>query len=304
MTYPRSHLVDPEGGLYHLYSRCVRRAFLCGRDKYSGRNYDHRKRWLERRLRYLANLFAVDLYGYAILSNHYHLVVAHHPRDPFRWSDLQVAERWAALTQGQANAEAKRARIKAIASSSQLVAVYRRRLGSLSWFMRFLNEGIARSANHEDDCTGRFWEGRFKSQRLLDDNALLACLVYVDLNPVRAGESTEVLTSKNTSLAARVREAPNGSEHLASLCETEHPSPFDLSLKGYIKLVKWTAHRSNKSPRPRGKPPPKKYRRCMDECSPVPNTWPRALGNTQQLAAYASRIGQRWVKRVSSGGPA
>jgi REP element-mobilizing transposase RayT len=182
-------------GLYHCISRCVRRAFLCGD------GYDHRRDWIQERLRELARIFAVDVCGYAILSNHFHVVVRMNPDRAAEWSNDDVARRWLCLfgpsserpnDGGLALADA----VARLAASSGRIAVLRDRLSDLSWFMRCVNEPIARRANREDECTGRFWEGRFKCQALLDERAVLAAMTYVDLNPVRAGIAKNLTTSR------------------------------------------------------------------------------------------------------------
>jgi hypothetical protein len=89
------------------------------------------------------------------------------------------------------------------ANLDRSIALWRERLMGISWFMRIINEGIARMANREDDCTGRFWEGRFSSQALFDEKALAVCSAYVDLNPIRAGIGDSLTDSDHTSIKRR-----------------------------------------------------------------------------------------------------
>jgi hypothetical protein len=88
---------------------------------------------------------------------------------------------------------------------SQKILEWRERLTNLSWYMKFLNEYIARKANEEDGIKGRFWESRFKSQALLDETAILSAMAYVDLNPIRAGIAKTPETSEYTSLYERIK---------------------------------------------------------------------------------------------------
>jgi len=211
MGLPRSRYVkEGEEGVYHCFSRCVRRAFLCGFDNLSGRDFSHRKAWLVERLRFLASIFAIDVCAFAIMINHYHVLLRTRPDLVAAWSDWEVARRWLTLfprlrkLRG-AMAPPLEEEIRALADQPGRIAILRRRLSSVSWFMGRLNEFIARAANKEDDVKGRFWESRFKCQALLDEAAIVACMVYVDLNPIRAGVAATPEESDFTSIQERIR---------------------------------------------------------------------------------------------------
>jgi hypothetical protein len=213
-AYPRHEIVaDDRVGLYHCIVRCVRRAFLCGEDPVSGKNYDHRKEWIRLRLQELAAVFGIDICGYAVMSNHFHIVLRVRPDLAQGWSDDEVALRWRLLypprdeTTGR-QTEPEQHDLNIITSDPERVAELRNRLASLSWFMRCLNEPIARASNREDNCSGRFWQGRFRSVALLDEAAVLACSVYVDLNPIRAGVAGTPEESEFTSAFDRIRSLP------------------------------------------------------------------------------------------------
>ncbi len=211
MGLPRSKYVkDGEEGVYHCFSRCVRRAFLCGYDPLTGQDFSHRKSWLVERLQYLAAIFAIEVCAYAIMENHYHVILRLLPDLVACWSDWEVAKRWLMLFPGHralggAATLPTEEEIQALMQCPERIAQLRQRLCSLSWFMGQLNEFIARAANKEDGVKGRFWESRFKCQALLDDAATAACMVYVDLNPIRAGQAATPEQSDFTSIQLRIR---------------------------------------------------------------------------------------------------
>jgi len=213
MAVPRARIVDPdERGLYHCFSRCVRQAFLMGPE------HDHRRAWLERRLAFLCSIFAVDDAAHSAMSNHLHVLVRIDPPRVSRWSDEEVVRRWGRLhpksvlsragvpvKRGQAApAELPDAVVATAVRDRRQVGVYRRRLSSLSWFMKSLKEPLARMANAEDGVTGAFFEQRFRSPRVLDLAGLLTCMVYVDLNPVRAEVAESLEDSMYTSVRLRL----------------------------------------------------------------------------------------------------
>ena len=255
MTRPRSSLVSVlDTPYYHCINRCVRRAWLCGEDPLTGKSFEHRKPWMLARLKLLTDTFAIDLCAYALMSNHYHLVVRLDPHRARTWSDREVCEHWMRLFKGPGFMQRAIKGEFLHPEESRLVeavtALWRSRLADLSWFMRCFNEPIARQANGEDDCTGRFWEGRFKSQALLDEGALLTAMVYVDLNPIRAGMAETVLDADFTSAQQRLFEIARSSTHnvkpslekprllsFAGVERQDRSTDLPFNLKDYLDLV-------------------------------------------------------------------
>ncbi|MBT8069058.1 MAG: transposase [Gammaproteobacteria bacterium] len=306
MPEPRYRQVSVEDTpYYHCISRCVRRAFLCGSDPLTGFNFEHRRQWIVDRIKLMCSVFAVDLCAYAIMNNHYHIVVRINPAQVAEWTDEEVAHRWLQIFSGPllmhqylANSDLSRAELKCVAA---LFATWRERLADLSWLMRCINEPIARMANSEDHCTGRFWEGRFKSQALLDERALLACMAYVDLNPIRAAMAKTPERSDYTSVQERI-EQPD-SDSLVSFSE-QGSDTLPFRLKDYLELVDWGGREVKRNKRgyiPAAAPPildrlqmnaaaVLKYLARGDLSSPV------ALGPVSMLRAFAASIGRKFIK--------
>ncbi|QFU24123.1 transposase [Shewanella eurypsychrophilus] len=247
MPRPRRTQVSIEDtSWYHCCSRVCRRAMLMGDDKFTGKNYDHRRDWIESQLLTLASVFAIDVAAYAVMSNHLHLVLSVDIYESNNWTDRDVVEHWHQIFNGtditQKFAKGEVVESFEINSLKHSIALYRSRFSDISWFMRCLNEPIARMANKEDKCTGRFWEGRFKSQALLDETAILACMAYVDLNPLRAKMVNTPESSDFTSIQLRIKAALNGEQPAKLLPfmgneQLSQSKGIGFSLKDYLVLV-------------------------------------------------------------------
>ncbi|MFT6985146.1 MAG: REP element-mobilizing transposase RayT [Psychromonas sp.] len=324
MTQSRSSLISlVDTPYYHCISRCVRRAFLCGEDQYSGKNFAHRRQWMVERIRQLSDIFAINICAYSIMSNHYHLVLHANEVEIEGCSDEEICKRWYQLysgspivscwLKGELTSDAE------ITMALEVIARWRHRLVDISWFMRSLNEFIARKANKEDNCKGRFWEGRFKSQALLDDQALLTCMAYVDLNPVRAEMAERVEKSEFTSIFERLHgkccDDERSHDHInckplfgfvAGACNAQ-PQGIPYALIDYLELVDWTgrAIRSDKRGVISNKIP-----RLLSTLGLDSDTWLElachfgkdyhgAVGSLDELALFAEHTGKRWISGQS-----
>ena len=250
-------------------------------------------------------MFTISVYAYSIMSNHYHLVlnVGHE-----ELSDEVVADRWLHLCPGRAALREREgglaAQKAALLDDPLRLNIVRARLSSISWFMRFINEPLARMANREDECTGRFWEGRFKSQVLLDEASILACMAYVDLNPVRAGMSSSLDECEFTSIKRRL-ERTSVDDPMTVIGENiVIPSIPPITLDNYLELVLWTENRQAE----KRKGLSARVLQCLKhnhtnkdtwfrDHLPEPETWQRAVGCQESLSVYAASLNQKWIRR-------
>lgn len=211
----------------------------------------------------LTEVFAIDIAAYTVMSNHYHLVLHVDSDKAAQWTDDEVLQRWTRIFKGPTLIRRYLAGAPLHATEElqlqQLITSIREKLSSISKFMSCLNYHIARMANAEDGCTGRFWEGRFKSQALLDETALLSCMAYVDLNPIRAGIARNLEESDFTSIQDRIKQLQSVQKSVntleptpptkikpklmyfnASLQISDKSPSIPYQLKDYLQLADWT----------------------------------------------------------------
>ena len=172
--------------------------------------------------------------------------------------------------------------------------------------MKSLNEPLARLANKEDGCKGRFWEGRFKSQALLDETSVLKCMVYVDLNPIRASVAKTPETSDHTSVQARIEGRDCDLAPLSS--ESSNNFAIPISKDHYLDLVDWTGRRLRPDKRgsiPSNLPPilqrlQQSPNHWSNELSNLTRRYARAIGNPASLLNYRDWLGQSRLNGVTT----
>jgi REP element-mobilizing transposase RayT len=247
MTTPRKLLVDPQTPLfYHLGSRCVRRGWLCGYDPVSRKDYTYRKQWILDRLEQLTPAFALEVHAYAIMSNHFHLVVYFDPCANQAWSDAEVVQRWLTAhppkkPDGTLDEDRRNWLSETLLDQPLRIAQMRQALGSLSYFMQQLKQPIARRANLEEDRSGHFFEQRFYSGALLDEAAVMASLAYVDLNPIRAQIADSIANAHFTSAQARLVTLADADDLAAYLAPVMTGLPatvrLEITVRDYLERL-------------------------------------------------------------------
>jgi hypothetical protein len=289
----------------------------------------------------LASIFAFDHLNFSIMGNHFHVLVRNRPDLRDAWTDEEVVQRWWRLfpkrrgPDGRAD-ELTQDELLSLANDSEWIAERRRRLGHISWFMRCLAENIANRANAEEEISSRFWQGRFKMQRILDEAALLACAMYIDLNPIRARLAETPETSLFTSVYERLQamtsevqpeqtappfckpvhsletwlspvELTTGELTTAATRRASHRGYLQVTFEEYLCLLDWTGREIREGKRgniPAHLAPIFERLRINGDVwvAVVANfrRWFRtAAGRAENLVREASRRGQRYLHGMS-----
>ena len=294
-AYARSEIIDELSvGMYHCINRCVRRSFLCGEDAVSGRNFDHRKQWLENRIGVLAKIFAIEIAFFAVMDNHIHVVVINRPDHAQSWDDNEIAERWWSLYPRKGSTQLPEELKQLWLADPAFIAERRSRLSCISWFMRCLCEPLAKIANREDKVTGRFWEGRFKSIKVLDPEAAIETGIYVDLNPIKAGTADSIESSAHTSIAQRVEAVMHNAppslakpvKEILKIFAVEAPFLLEDE-RDYIAIVRLRARELQES------------QQKAAEHRAYFAAFPTAIGSAASLRLEAIRRKRKWLKGIS-----
>lgn len=265
MTKARKDIVKLEATpFYHIVSRCVRQSYLCGIDNETGTDYSHRKKWIVDKIKFLSSIFAIKIAAYAVMSNHYHLVLCVDKKGALAWTKRELIERCRALFPNKVESLERLAEANPTDPRiERTLEEWRHRLYDISWYMSNLNSSIARAANKEDNKKGHFWESRFKSQALLNLGSVLSAMVYVDLNPIRAKLSDSLEDSDFTSIQERIKQfkASKASVHETNIQpkglmafhkiknHDDYLIDIDFELKDYILLVEKTGKLHSKDKR-------------------------------------------------------
>ncbi|WP_182864946.1 hypothetical protein [Stieleria mannarensis] len=206
----RGDKLDPrEVQIVHTISRTTRACYLMGCAPGSDKNYDHRKEWVDELIQRFAAQFAIDVLSFSVLSTHHHQLLRSRPDIVQTWDDTEVARRWLMICPKRKDNDGNalppsEPELDTIRNCPTRVEELRLRLSDVSWWMRLLNQRIAQRANREDDAGGRFFEDRFKGIPVIDEESVLACAVYVDLNWIRACMAETLEMSDHTSAQRRI----------------------------------------------------------------------------------------------------
>lgn len=280
---------------YHLVSRCVRRAWLCGIR--NGQSFEHRKRWIEERILSLSESFAVDVLAYAVMSNHFHIVVYYDPQAASSWSDEEVANRW--LRAFPSRVSDRETAMANLLCDSERLSRCRDRLGCLSSFMQHLKQPIAVRVNREERVKGHLFEQRFYSAALLDEDAVLTAMRYVDLNPVRARITSVLREAENTSISRRLRDSKALESELDTFVQPltrsvvgrnsrtqenrPHPGMPFITMRAYVALLEETIELERPE---RTAPSSEQKAACWRESVRLMRRGQRAYGEAGRLATW------------------
>ncbi len=326
MTKARKNIViEGEDNMYHCISRCVRKCFLCGKDFKDNKDYEHRKKWVQDRLKKLSEIFCIDILGFAIMSNHLHILLKVNHKKIKLLDDEDIVTRWRKLYPKSAVIEEMENEL--LLQDKEKLRKIKMRLVNISWFMKSISEYIAKKANKEDGCKGRFWEGRFVCKRIYDEASALQCALYIDLNPIRAKVSNLPEKSIFTSAYERIK-AKNAKEKLKKVNNSfnrqclEKESKRDswllnidkkdggflpISLSEYLVILDIAGRELKKDKRgniPQTIIPILKRLKInsdnwIENLEKTNGAFSRFMGSKESMRKEAFKIGQKWFRGIS-----